>query len=242
MAAPVARRRNPEDISVLIGCECSGRVRDAFLALGFDAWSCDLQPCETGSNRHMQDDIRYVLDFGNWDLMAVFHPPCTRLANSGVRWLKKPPPGRTLEELWAELEEGAALFSHVWNADVPHKMVENPIMHRHAKARIDNYQPPAQTIQPWWFGDEAFKGTSLWLNDLPKLVDTNRLTPPATGTDEHKRWSAIHRAPPGPERAKIRSRTFPGIANAIATQWGDFLIHGSQPMMSAQQGQIALAL
>ncbi len=143
---------------VLIGCEQSGVVRRAFAARGFDAWSCDLLPAEDGSNHHITGDIREVLDDG-WDLICVFHPPCTRLCNSGVRWLHMPPPGRTKAEMWAELEEGAALFSDVWNAPCPRVAVENPVMHKHAKARIRNYQPAAQTVQPWWFGDEAFKAT-----------------------------------------------------------------------------------
>ena len=92
---------------VLIGCETSGIVRDAFLALGHDAWSCDLLPADRPSNRHIQADIRDVMR-DDWDLMAVMHPPCTRLCNSGVRWLSAPPDGRTLPEMWRELEDGAA--------------------------------------------------------------------------------------------------------------------------------------
>ncbi len=88
------------------------------------------------------------------------------------------------------------------------------------KERIRNYQPPAQTVQPWWFGDEVFKGTSFFLRELPKLLPTNRLTPAKAGTDEHKAWSKIHRAPPGLDRWKIRSETVPGIAAAAALQWG----------------------
>ncbi|WP_306003233.1 hypothetical protein [Brevundimonas sp. C43] len=91
----------------------------------------------------------------------------------------------------------------------------------HARERIRNYQRPAQTVQPWWFGDPAFKGTGLYLRGLPALVPTNRLTPPKPGTPEHKAWSAIHRAPPGPDRWAFRSKTFAGIANAMADQWGD---------------------
>ncbi|RIJ15979.1 hypothetical protein D1227_06290 [Henriciella mobilis] len=208
---------------VLIGCEFSGVVRRAFAARGHDAWSCDLLPAEDRSNRHITGDIRDVLDDG-WDLIAVFHPPCTRLCNSGVRWLHTPPPGRTRAEMWAELEEGADLFSAVWNADCPRVAVENPVMHKHAKALIRNYAPPAQTVQPWWFGDPAFKATGLYLRGVDPLNPTDRLTPPKTGTDAHKAWSAVHRAPPGPDRWKIRSRTFEGIANAMADQWGSQLL------------------
>ncbi len=201
---------------VLIGCEFSGVVRRAFRARGFDAWSCDLLPADDDSPYHLQADVRDVLRMG-WTA-AVLHPPCTRLANSGVRWLHE-------RGLWAELDEGAALFSDCWNAPIPFVAVENPIMHRHAKARIVNYQEPAQTVQPWWFGDPFFKATSLWLRNLPALVPTNRLTPPkkADEPERHKQWSMIHRASPGPNRGRDRSVTFPGIANAMASQWGDYI-------------------
>lgn len=208
---------------VLVGCEISGVVRRAFTERGHDAWSCDLLPAEDGSNRHFVCDIRDVLSDG-WDLLAVMHPPCTRLCNSGVRWLSKPPPGRTLEEMWAELEAAADLFSVCWNAPIPRIAVENPVMHRHAKQRIRNYEAPAQTVQPWWFGDPAFKATSLYLRNLPPLTPTARLVPPTVGTPDHRVWSAIHRAPPSPDRWRIRSRTFPGIASAMADQWGGFAL------------------
>ena len=205
---------------VLIGCETSGTVRRAFLALGHDVWSCDLLPSDDGSNRHIVGDVRNLLNDG-WDL-GVFHPPCTRLCNSGVRWLSAPPRGKTLADMWADLDEGAALFSACWNAPIERVAVENPVMHHHAKARIDGYQPPAQTVQPWHFGDPAFKATSLYLRGLPRLVATNRLTPPKAGTAEHKAWSMIHRASPSADRWKVRSKTFPGIAAAMADQWGGY--------------------
>lgn len=206
-------------LRVLIGCETSGVVRRAFAAKGHDVWSCDLLQAEDGSNRHIVGDVRDRLRDG-WDLLAVLHPPCTRLCNSGVRWLKVPPPNRTLEEMWRELAEGAALFSACWNAPIERIAVENPIMHKHAKALIQNYQPAAQTVQPHWFGDPAFKATGLYLKNLPPLTKTNPLTLPAKGTDAHKAWSAVHRASPGPDRWKLRSRTFDGIAAAMADQWG----------------------
>ncbi|ALA16114.1 MULTISPECIES: hypothetical protein [Chelatococcus] len=204
---------------VLIACEFSGIVRRAFAARGHDAWSCDLLPAEDRSNKHLVGDVRNYLNDG-WDLLMVAHPPCTRLCNSGVRWLKVPPPGRTAEEMWRELDEGADLFSACWNAPIPRIAVENPVMHRYAKERIRNYQPPAQTVQPWWFGDPFFKATSFYLKGLPPLVPTKRLIPPKPGTPEHRAWSRVHRAPPGPDRWKERSRTFPGIAEAMADQWG----------------------
>lgn len=216
--------RGAENIRVLVGCETSGVMRRAFLTLGFDAWSCDLLPADDGSNRHYQRDIREVIFMG-WDLMAVMHPPCTRLCNSGVRWLTAPPKGRSLDEMWADLDAGAALFSDCWNAPIEHVAVENPVMHRHAKERIVNYAPPAQTVQPWWFGDPAFKATSFYLRGLPKLEATDRLTPPQPGTEEHKRWSMVHRASPGADRWKRRTaRHIPALqrrrrANGARRSW-----------------------
>lgn len=207
---------------VLIGCETSGRVRRAFSAKGWDAWSCDILPAEDRSNKHIVGDIREVLGEG-WDVLAVFHPPCTRLCNSGVRWLSVPPPGRTLDDMWIELRAGADIFSKCWNAPVSCIAVENPVMHKHAKALIDNFRPAAQFVQPWWFGDPAFKATGLYLKGLPPLTPTNKLTPPLPGTPEHKTWSEVHRAPPSATRWKDRSRTFQGIADAMADQWSIYL-------------------
>ncbi len=206
-------------LRVLIGCETSGVVRRAFAARGHDAWSCDILPAEDGSNRHYQGDVRDILDDG-WDLLAVMHPPCTRLCNSGVRWLHRPPKGRTLDEMWDDLQSGVDLFAACLNAPIDRVAVENPVMHRHARERLPADLPKPQIVQPWHFGDPAFKATGLYLRGLPPLADTARLTPPAKGTDAHKEWSAIHRASPGPDRARIRSRTFPGIAAAMADQWG----------------------
>lgn len=207
-----------KSLRVLIGCEFSGTVRRAFAALGHDAWSCDLLPAEDRSNKHIVGDVRDILNDG-WDLLMVAHPPCTRLCNSGVRWLSIPPPGRTAEEMWADLDAGAELFSACWNAPVERIAVENPVMHKHAKARIRGYAPPAQIVQPWWFGEPFFKATGLYLKNLPPLSPTNRLVPPAPGTDEHRAWSRVHRMPPGPDRGRERSRFFPGVAAAMAMQW-----------------------
>ena len=198
---------------VLIGCEFSGVVRRAFTALGHDAWSCDLLPAEDGSNHHITGDVRDVLHDG-WDLLMVAHPPCTRLCNSGVRWLNTPPPGKTAVQMHAELIEGAALFSDLWNAPIPRIAIENPVMHGHAKALIHDYQPPAQSVQPWQFGHGETKRTCLWLRNLPPLVATQVVD---------GREQRVHRMPPGPNRWKERSRTFQGIAHAMAAQWGALL-------------------
>ncbi len=233
--------RDPGEINVLIGCETSLVMLDAFLARGFNAFSCDIDPAERPTNRHIRDDIRNVMYDAKWHMLCVMHPPCTRLCNSGVRWLndprqKNPPEDATEAEraAWPMLgfdarrvimhrllDEGADLFSECWNAPIPLRAIENPVMHRHAKGRIQNYAPPAQTVQPWWFGEPAFKATSFYLAGLPPLAATNRLTPPPRGSEEHKRWSQVHRASPGPDRRRLRSRTFQGIAQAAARQWGD---------------------
>jgi hypothetical protein len=194
----------------LIACEFSGTVRRAFTARGHDAWSCDLLPAEDGSNRHIVGDARDLLNDG-WDLLMVAHPPCTRLCNSGVRWLTKAPPGRTLADMWAELETGAALFSAFWNAAIPRIAVENPVMHKHAKALIEGYEPPAQSVQPWQYGHGEVKRTCLWLRGLPVLTPTDVV---------EGREARVHRMPPGPNRGKERSRFFSGIADAMADQWG----------------------
>ena len=187
---------------VLIGCEFSGVVRRAFAALGHDAWSCDLLPAEDGSNQHLIGDVRDHLHDG-WDLLAVFHPPCTRLCNSGLRWLYE-------RNLWADLDEAAALFSALWNAPIPRRAIENPIMHRHAKERIVGYREPAQIIQPWQFGHGETKATGLWLHGLMPLYPTDIVD---------GRTARVHRMPPGPHRWRERSRTFEGIARAMAHQW-----------------------
>lgn len=204
---------------VLVACEVSGVVRRAFATLGHDAWSCDLDPAEDGSNRHLVCDVRDILDDG-WDLLMVAHPPCTRLCNSGVRWLHTPPPGRSRAEMWDDLAAGVDLFTACWKAPIERVALENPVMHRHARERMPDDLPRPQIVQPWWFGDPAFKATGLYLRRLPPLEATARLEPPASGTAEHKAWSQVHRASPGPQRARLRSRTYPGIAAAMAAQWG----------------------
>lgn len=195
---------------VLVGCETSGIVRRAFAARDHDVWSCDLLPAEDGSNRHIVGDVRDLLSDG-WDLLAVMHPPCTRLCNSGVRWLSVPPPGKTADQMQVELRDGADLFSACWNAPIDRIAVENPVMHRHAKALIRNYQAPAQSVQPWQFGHGETKRTCFWLKGLPPLVPTNIV---------EGREARVHRMPPSPDRWKERSRFYPGIAAAMADQWG----------------------
>lgn len=186
------------------------------MARGHDVVSCDLLPSEDDSPYHYQGDIRDLLDQG-WDLM-IAHPPCTRLTNSGVRWLHVPPPGKTKEQMWAELEEAAKFYLLLKNAPIPRKAIENPIMHKYARERVGNGR--RQVVQPYWFGDPFFKATGFELINLPDLKPTNMLIPPEPGTEDHKKWSAVHRASPGPDRWKERSRTYPGVAMAMALSWG----------------------
>lgn len=205
---------------VLVACERSGVVRRAFEALGHDAWSCDTEPADDGSNRHIRGDVRNHLNDG-WDLLAVMHPPCTVLCNSGVKHLYlggRKENGRN-ERRWAELSEAAEFYRTLREeGDIPRRALENPVMHRYAIQLTGRGK--VQFVQPWWFGDPFFKATGLELIGLAPLEPTNKLTPPKPGTDEHKAWSAVHREPPGPDRARRRSQTYPGLAAAMAAQWG----------------------
>ena len=175
-------------------------------------------PSDDQTNRHIQDDVRNVLAMEEWDMLMVAHPPCTRLCNSGVRWLHKAPPNKTLEQIWAELDEGAKLFSDLWNADVPKICIENPVMHKYAKERIENFEKQAQSFQPYEFGhdenswDNQKKRICLWLKNLPLLEKTGTL-------DGSTARSDVHNAPPSEDRWKFRSKFFPGIAQAMADQW-----------------------
>lgn len=195
-------------LRVLVGCEFSGIVRDAFAALGHDAWSCDTLPTER-PGQHYQGDVRDLLWQG-WDL-AIFHPPCTYLANSGAKHLylgMKKSGGRNPER-WALMQDAAAFFVILLNAPISRIAVENPVMHGHAKALIGVNQ--TQTFQPWQFGHGEVKRTCLWLKGLPPLKATNVVD---------GREARVHLEPPGADRWKDRSRTFTGIAEAMAQQWG----------------------
>lgn len=196
---------------VLVACEFSGTVRDAFRLQGHDAWSCDLLPTEV-PGPHLQGDVREILDAG-WDLL-VAHPPCTYLSNAGVRHLHSVPSRRgTLPSVHgtkrvAALCDAADLFLTLFEAPVIRICCENPIPNRYAKELIGEY---SQLIQPWQFGHGEVKATCLWLRGLPPLVPTDIVS---------GREPRIHRMSPGPHRARERSRTYPGIAWAMATQWG----------------------
>lgn len=197
-------------MKVLIACEFSGTVRDAFAALGHDAWSCDILPTEKPGN-HFQKDIFHLLcePFAfTWDLI-IAHPPCQYLANSGVRWLWNKDGSKNIER-WAQMEKAAIFFRSLLYSNCERIAVENPIQHKHAKEIIGVNQ--TQTIQPWQFGHGETKATCLWLKNLPPLKPTNIVG---------GRTARVHREPPSPERWKNRSRTLEGIAKGMAEQWGN---------------------
>lgn len=194
---------------VLVACEYSGTVRDAFLARGHDAMSCDILPTDV-DGPHYQGDVRDIINDG-WDLM-IAHPPCTYLTNSGVTWLHKDP------SRWAKLDEGAAFFKALLEAPIPRIAVENPIMHKYAKERIGGVKQ-SQVIQPWMFGHMEQKATCLWLRGLPLLKPTNDVKAEMMALPDNER-QRLHYLPPSEDRWKKRSTTFKGIAEAMAAQWG----------------------
>jgi hypothetical protein len=189
-------------MKILVACEYSGVVRRALRALGHDAWSCDLLPAEDGSPYHFQCDVREVLPRA-WDGL-IAHPVCTRLTLAGVRWLHE-------RDLWGELDEACAFFRLFLNAKhIPKRAIENPQPHRYATERIG--RPYDQKVQPWQFGWPETKGVCWWLEGLPPLKPTLILPP-----EQH--IARVWRMPPGPDRAKERSRFFPPMADAMALQW-----------------------
>lgn len=212
---------------VLVACERSGIVRRAFEALGHDAWSCDLEPADDRSNRHIRGDVRDHLNEG-WDLLAVMHPPCTVLCNSGSKhlYIGGVKANGRYEPRWTELAKAASFYRHLRDAtQIPRRVIENPVMHGHA-IRLTR-RGPTQFVHPYFFGDPFFKNTGLELIGLPDLKPTNMLQPPRPGTEEHKAWSRVHRqsgwGASAKERARVRSETFPGMALAMAAQWHNCL-------------------
>jgi hypothetical protein len=196
-------------MKVLVACEYSGKVREAFRALGHDAWSCDLLPADDGSAFHIQGDVLEIINDG-WDLM-IAHPPCTYLCNSGVSWLHR------IEGRWDQMREGAEFFKALLNAPIPKICIENPIMHKYAKEIIgDNY---AQLVQPYQFGHPESKATCFWLKGLEPLQETENVKEQWQALPK-KEAQRLHMLPPSKDRWKIRSETYQGIANAMAQQWG----------------------
>jgi hypothetical protein len=187
---------------ILVACEFSGIVRDAFIEQGHDAYSCDLLPTESplAMDKHYQKDVIQIIDDG-WDMM-IAHPPCTYLANSGVRWLGVQKGRRD------KMEQAISFFRCFLYARIPLIAIENPIQHKHCRL-----PKPDQIIQPWMFGDNETKAVCLWLKGLPKLT-------PLTVKKPENVEARVWRMPPGPNRQKERSRFFKGIAKAMAQQWG----------------------
>lgn len=232
-------------LNVLVACESSATVRDAFRALGHNAWSCDLLPCDGDPRYHVKGDVLEILagrrrfpDWRSlpkkWDLL-IAHPPCTYLCNSGVRWLFSPQPSRYNRKLvvtgfarrigvsinryadatrWKQMEEARTFFHKLWTANVRYVAMENPIPHKYGQ--LPRY---TQIIQPWQFGHGETKATCLWLKNLPKLVPTDIVS---------GREQRIWKMSPGPLRWKQRSKTFEGIAKAMATQWSAHIIAEKQ--------------
>lgn len=195
-------------MKVLVACEYSGTVRDAFIRKGHDAMSCDLLPTDI-PGPHYQGDVFDIINDG-WDLM-IAHPPCTYLSNSGVTWLYKQ------EDRWKNLIDGAVFFRKLHEVNIPKIAIENPIMHKYAKQIIGVDQ--SQVIQPWMFGHMEQKATCLWLKNLPLLEPTNDVKEEMLKLPKNER-ERLHYLPPSEDRWKIRSKTFEGIAEAMAEQWG----------------------
>jgi len=186
-------------LKVLIACEESGAVRDAFASLGHDAMSCDLQPSRTPGN-HYQGDVREVLHFP-WDMM-IFHAPCTHICVSGAKHFEaKRADGRQ--------QSGVSFFLELWRHG--ERYIEFMAAEQPVGILSSLFRKPDQIIQPWMFGHGETKATCLWLQGLPALVPTDVVD---------GRESRIHKLPPSPDRAKQRSATYPGIARAMAAQWG----------------------
>lgn len=194
-------------MKVLVACEFSGIVRDAFANRGHNAISCDLLPTESSTFNHVMKDVRELLHSGyGWDLIIAF-PPCTHLAVSGARWFK----GKAWEQ------QQAILFAEeLWRADSLRICIENPIGVLSTKSRLGK---PAQIIQPWQFGHGETKATCLWLKNLPKLVPTKIV---------EGREGRVWKMPPSKDRGKERSRTLLGIAEAMAEQWSNLTPHPAQ--------------
>lgn len=257
-------------LNVLVACEESGAVRDAFRELGHNAWSCDLQPCDPASKYsgyHLQGNAVTAacqpwtfaqlptIVFGPWWDLLIAHPPCTYLCNSGVRWLfanpdmpqtsqgfltKRTKVATTRGCKWIQgwqtravntkrvnaMKNAALLFRLFYNqSQIKHIAIENPIMHQYGKKEC-GVGKATQVVQPWMFGHPENKATCLWLRNLPQLSYNK----PAAAATKHmmtfipkKLTNRIHFASPGPDRGKLRSKTYPGIALAMATQWSEYI-------------------
>lgn len=206
-------------MNVIVVCECSGIVRDAFLKRGHNAISVDLKPTQRPGPHYRGDAIKFLDQYHTWADLMIAHPVCRRLANSGVRWLiNKPPKGKNFVQVWCELFKGAEFYKKIRSYPINKKAIENPVIHCYAADLIGNVN--RHIVQPHWFGEKAFKATGFELFNLPPLQRTHWMELPKKGTEEYKKWSFVHRIPPGPLREEKRSETFPCIAEAMAIQWG----------------------
>ena len=196
-------------LKVLIACEYSGRVRDAFIKAGHDATSCDILPTDS-PGKHYQGDVMDIINDG-WD-MLIAHPPCTYMTNAGVCHLHKDP------KRWIKLFEASDFFKTLLDSDIPKIVIENPIMHKYAKRLIGDVQQ-SQVIQPWMFGHKEQKATCLWIKGVDNLKPTNDVKPEMMKLPKNQR-EKMHYLPPSEDRWKIRSTTYQGIADAMAGQWG----------------------
>jgi len=192
-------------MNVLVACERSGVVRDAFIRRGHDAWSCDLVGSEHGP--HFQCDIARVLGMG-WDLL-IAHPPCTHLAVSGARYFEQ-------KRRDGRMQEAIDFFMLLANADIPCIAIENPVC-----IMSTQWRKPDQVIQPWQYGHPESKATCLWLKNLPLLQPTHILERPVDGRWSNQTPSGQNKLGPSPERAMIRAKTYTGIAQAMAEQWDE---------------------
>ena len=193
-------------MKVLVACEYSGIVREAFASKGHDAWSCDLLPTDQPSDKHIQGDVLEIIN-NDWNLI-IAHPPCTHLSVSGAaRWAEKVADGR---------QQSAIKFvEDIWNANCPFIAIENPVGALSTRSKLGK---ASQYIQPYEFGHAEQKKTGLWLKGLPKLIPTDVIDVSNLPDNQRQR---LHYLPPSKDRWKIRSTTFQGIANAMADQWGN---------------------
>ena len=211
--------RSPKDIYILVACEESQAIANEFRKRGFQAYSCDIEPCSGGHPEyHLQGDALEVILERDWDCI-IAHPPCTHLCASGARWFNNPAtPNKPMQQ-----KKAISFFLAFTDLKCEHVAIENPIG---IMSRI--YRKPNQIVQPYWFGDHARKSTCWWLKGLPNLVADNLVDEGESftwgdGKNRQPKWYRDAWNLPPKERAKMRSKTFPGMARAIAEQWGNYL-------------------
>jgi len=207
-------------MKVLVACEESGTVREAFKKIGHDAWSCDLKPTKI-PGQHYQGDVFNIIN--NWDIIGgkpdllIGHPECTYLANSGVRWLYHP----DYPDRWEKMEQASRFFKRLWNLDIPYICLENPIPHKHGKL-----PPYTQIVHPWMFGHPERKSTCLWLKGLSPLKQTNNVYEEMLKLPRSQQHRIHYMS--GKDRAERRSKTFSGLADAMAAQWDNYPFYNNK--------------